>query len=94
MILFALIVIWLLLIAFIMALCRIAAAADDHNDAAAGRYPTLSVQGPRAKLPGPIRWDDPCAPAVWDTRAGAGAGASVATARGGRERAGRYAARS
>ena len=54
MILFALIVIWLLLIAFLLALCRIAAAADDRNDAATGRYPTLSAAGSEAKSPGPF----------------------------------------
>jgi hypothetical protein len=94
MILFALIVIWLLLIAFLVALCRIAAAADDRNDAATiGRYPTLSVQGPRAKLPGQIRWDSPRAAAARDLRTGAaGADAGVATARGGRGRGGRFVA--
>jgi hypothetical protein len=91
MILFALIVIWLLLIAFLVALCRIAAAADDRNDAATiGRYPTLSVQGPRAKLPGQIRWDSPRAAAAQDLRTGAGAG--VARVRGGRGRGGRFVA--
>jgi hypothetical protein len=88
MILFALTLIWLLLIAFLVALCRIAAAADDRNDAATGRYPTRSAQGPRAKLPGTIRWDGPYAPAARDLRTGAG----VVTGRGGRGRAGRYAA--
>ncbi len=77
MILFALIVIWLLLIAFIVALCQIAAAADNRYEDAAGRYPTLAAQGPRAKLPGPRRWDGPYAPAARDLRPGAAAAGAM-----------------
>jgi hypothetical protein len=63
MILFALIAIWLLLIAFVAALCRIAAATDDRSDNDAGRYPSCAVQGSEAKLPGRIAREGRLAPA-------------------------------
>jgi hypothetical protein len=91
MILFALIVIWPLLIAFVVALCRIAAAAD-RNYAATRRNPVLSVHGPRAKLPGRIRWGGPRASAPRARRGAGTGGASAGGVRGGRGRAGRYAA--
>jgi len=85
MILFALIAIWLLLIAFVAALCRIAAAADDRNDAAAtGRYPSRAAQRSEAKPPGRIAREGRLAPAERDLRG--------VRARGVRGRVGRFVA--
>ena len=85
MILFALIAIWLLLIAFVAALCRIAAVTDERNDAAAtGRYPSRAAPGSEAKLPGRIAREGRLAPAARDLR-----GVRV---RGVRGRVGRFVA--
>jgi hypothetical protein len=85
MILLALIVIWFLLIAFVAALCRIAAITDDRDDAAiTGRYPSRAAQPSEAKLPGRIAREGRLAPAERDL--------SGVRVRGVRGRVGRFVA--
>jgi hypothetical protein len=84
MILFALIAIWLLLIAFVAALCRIAAAADERNETAAGRYPSHLAQESDAMPPGRIAREGRLGPAV--------GGLGGVRVRGVRGRAGRFVA--
>jgi len=83
MILLALIGIWLVLITFFVALCRVAAAADARTDAATQRYPTVSAKQPRAEVPGLLLGEGRLAPAPRE---------EPAKARDARGRGERYAA--
>jgi hypothetical protein len=86
------IAIWLVLVAFFVALCRGAASADGRNLIWSDGYPTASAAASRASAPGDFaglvlledRRGDPPGPAAQDLRG--------ARARAGRGRAGQYAA--
>ena len=83
MILIAALATWLILILFIVVLCRGAASADGRGFASTERYPTGSANGPRTDVPGLILWENRPAPVARDLRP---------RARGARGRAGQYAA--
>jgi len=73
-------VIWLLLIAFFVLLCRGAATADGRNLASAERHPPDSATGNPVNAPGLVLWEEQPAPNA------------PARARGDRGHVGRYAA--
>ena len=76
--------IWITLIVFFVALCRGAASADGRDLGPTKGYPSLSKATPPSDLAGLVLFEDQPAPlAAADLRA---------RARGGRGRAGQYAA--
>jgi hypothetical protein len=83
MILFAALAIWLVLITFFVALCRGAASADGRDSVATAGYPSAAGSSPRPEITGLVLFEDQPAPVASDLRA---------RARGGRGRAGQYAA--
>ena len=85
MMLIAALAIWLIVALFFVALCREAASADGRDAISIGRYPTSSANDPRADVATIALGKDRPAPAPADLRP---------RARGGRGRAGQYAARS
>ncbi len=100
MILLAILIIWLVLFAFTVVLCRVAAAADERHDAATQRYPTISakrLRGGDASRLGDVWEEHSAQAAAQQERAGsgsAGSGSASSRGRGARGRAGQYAARS
>jgi hypothetical protein len=81
--LIAALAIWLILILFFVVLCRGAASADGRDIIATGRYPSSSAGAPRTDIAGLILLEDRPTPVAADLRV---------RARGGRGRAGQYAA--
>jgi hypothetical protein len=85
MMLIAAFTIWLIVALFFVALCREAASADRRDTFSTGRYPTGSANDLRADVAALVLGEDRPAPVPADLRP---------RARGGRGRAGQYAARS
>jgi hypothetical protein len=83
MILIAALIIWLVLLAFGVILCRIAASADGRDFALTESYPSHFAKGPRTLTAGLVVWEEQPAVVRQKLRA---------RARGDRGHAGRYAA--
>jgi hypothetical protein len=85
MIIIAGIAIWLILVLFVVVLCRGAASGDGRDATSTEHYPVSAIAQPCTEVAGLVLLEEQQAHALGPT-------ASRLRARGGRERAGQYAA--
>lgn len=64
-------VIWLVLLLFVVALCRVAASGDDIGDVFSSQLPAGSTAGVRSAAGGLVVWEEETGPLGQDPLAGA-----------------------